>query len=606
MSGDAGPADRPRGESSRRELAEGVAAVWRSGLDALVQGEYGDQPVYAYCDRETEQSHALWNAEFDAVMSAQSAKPLPSAEPSHPSQPAESPQSGRVPRSGASSDPLPERGDSALSKTAMGDAGSARREVGASAAVATLVPEPRRPLPVGGPATLDAQVRAAFMPVLPPVGLGADSLRALVDYLPDHTVRPAHPHTAAHLHAPPDPIALAADQLTAALNPSQDSWDQSAATAVIESCVIEAFSALAFGVPGSGSITSGGTESNYLALLLARDAAIARRYDVDPSESGIPAYAAGKLRILTSAVAHFSVARAAAQLGLGEQSVVPIPVGPDHRLDPAALERTAASLGAAGCTLVAVVGTAGTTDAGAVDPLSECAEVARRHGAWFHVDAAYGGGLLLSDVRRPLLAGIEQADSASVDLHKLGWQPIPAGLLLARDPQALAPIARRVAYLSDLDDEAAGYPNLLGRSLRTTRRADAVKILAACRHHGLDGYARMIESCFAQTAHAAAAIEARAEFELALAPVLTTVLFRYRARHGDPDRVNAQARRRLLAEGRAVVGRTTLPGPAGASAGPGSLRLKLTLLRPETTVAELDALLGLIAEAARACDRAGS
>jgi len=447
-------------------------------------------------------------------------------------------------------------------------------------------------------------VRAAFTPVLPPTGLGPASLNALIEYLPAHTVRPAHPHTVAHLHCPPDPVAVAVDQLVAALNPSQDSWDQSAAPAVIESCVLAEFSALAFGAPGAGSITSGGTESNYLALLLARDAAISRAYAVDPADSGIPPEAAGKLRILTSAVSHFSVARAAAQLGLGERSVVSVPVGPEHRLDSDALSRAAQQIADDGCTLIAVVGTAGTTDAGAIDPLVDCALVAREHDAWFHVDAAYGGGLLLSDVRRPLLAGIELADSASVDLHKFGWQPIPAGLLLTRDPQALSAISRRVAYLSDLDDEAAGYPNLLGRSLRTTRRADAVKILAAARHHGLDGYARMIESCFAQTAHAAAAIEARPEFELALRPALTTVLFRYRARHGDPDHVNAEARRALLAAGSAVVGRTTLPGPDG-NRGPGSLRLKLTLLRPETTSAELDALLDLVADAARARDVPG-
>jgi len=469
------------------------------------------------------------------------------------------------------------------------------------------MPVPENPLPSGGPEALNAEVRATFTPVLPATGLGPASLNALLDYLPTHTVRSAHPHTVAHLHCPPDPVAVAADQLVAALNPSQDSWDQSAAPAVIESCVISEFSALAFGAPGAGSVTSGGTESNYLALMLARDAAISRAYcAVDPADSGIPPSAAGKLRILTSAVSHFSIARAAAQLGLGERSVIPVPVGWDHRLDADALSLAAQGIANEGCTLVAVVGTAGTTDAGAIDPLADCARIAGEHEAWFHVDAAYGGGLLLSDVRRPLLAGIELADSASVDLHKFGWQPIPAGLLLTRDPQALSAISRRVAYLSDLDDEAAGYPNLLGRSLRTTRRADAVKILAAARHHGLDGYTRMIESCFAQAAHAAAAIEARPEFELALRPALTTVLFRYRARQGDPDHVNAEARRALLAAGAAVVGRTTLPSPGGQPGGPGSLRLKLTLLRPETTAAEIDALLDLVADAARACDVPGS
>jgi L-2,4-diaminobutyrate decarboxylase len=489
---------------------------------------------------------------------------------------------------------------------AAASVGAAAAWAAAGAARPPLVPGPRRPLPAGGPQAVEAQVRGAFTPVLPDAGLGPASLDALLGYLPDHTVRPAHPHTAAHLHCPPDPVAVAADQLVAALNPSQDSWDQSAATAVVESCVLESFTELAFGAPGAGAVTSGGTESNHLALLLARDTVLGRGHGVDVAQAGIPAPAVGRLRILTSAVAHFSVARAAAQLGLGERAVVPVPVGPDHRLDPAALDRAAEQVAASGETLLAVVGTAGTTDAGAIDPLADCARVAREHGAWFHVDAAYGGALLLSDVRRPLLAGIEQADSASVDLHKLGWQPIPAGLLLARDPAAFAPISRRVAYLSDLDDEAAGYPNLLGRSLRTTRRADAVKILAACRHHGRDGYTRMIESCFAQAAHAAAALEAHPDFELALPPALTTVLFRYRARHGDPDRVNAEARRRLLAEGRAVLGRTLLPGPGGAAAGPGALRLKLTLLRPETTPAELDALLDLLAHTARTCDQPGT
>jgi L-2,4-diaminobutyrate decarboxylase len=458
------------------------------------------------------------------------------------------------------------------------------------------------PLPAGGPAAIDAEVRATFTPVLPPNGLGPGSLDALIGYLPSHTVRPSHPYAAAHLHSAPDPVAVEADQLVAALNPSQDSWDQSAATSVIESCVIEEFSALAFGTPGAGSVTSGGTESNYLALLLARDAAIYREYAVDPAEVGIPGALAGRLRILTSSVAHFSVARAAAQLGLGERAVVSVPVEADQRLDAAALTRAAQGIAADGDVLVAVVATAGTTDAGAIDPLAKCAGVAREYGAWFHVDAAYGGGLLLSNLRRPMLAGIELADSASVDLHKFGWQPIPAGLLLTRDPEALEAISRHVAYLSDLDDEAAGYPNLLGRSLRTTRRPDAVKILAASRHHGLDGYTRMIESCLTQAAHVAAMIEARPEFELALPPALTTVLFRYRATNGEPDRVNAEARRALLASGRAVVGRTTLAGDGGA----GGVWLKFTLLRPETTFADLDALLDLVAEAAHARDLPGS
>jgi L-2,4-diaminobutyrate decarboxylase len=477
---------------------------------------------------------------------------------------------------------------------------------------------PAAPLPPGGPQAVAARVRAALGPVLPEEGGGHEALDRLAALLAAESVQSRHPLTAAHLHCPALPIAVAADSLTAALNVSLDSWDQSAAPAVIEDELIAALCGLCYGAPGAsprplaehgcwnpgGTVTTGGTESNLMALLFARDEAVRRSFDTDPAEDGVPGFAAGRIKILTSAVAHFSLARAAAQLGLGERSVVPVEVGPDHRMDPVALERAAAVLAADDKIVAAVVATAGTTDAGAIDPLAACARVARRYGAWFHVDAAYGGALLFSSRRRDLLAGINQADSVALDLHKLGWQPIPAGLFLVRDRAAFDPLTRRVAYLSALDDEQAGYPNLLGRSLRTTRRADAVKIAATCQALGRRGLDELLERCFDLAAYAAQALRERPEFELVAEPALTTVLFRYRARFGEPDRVNAAARRRLMAEGAAVVGRAELPGPDGKPAGPGALRLKLTLINPDTTPADLDRLLDLVAAAAAAEDRA--
>ncbi|HEV3169959.1 MAG TPA: pyridoxal-dependent decarboxylase [Actinocrinis sp.] len=466
-------------------------------------------------------------------------------------------------------------------------------------------PTPERPLPPGGPAAVAERVRAALGAVLPEHGAGPAALDALAALVRAETVQPRHPHTAAHLHGPVLAASAALDALIGELNPSMDSWDQSAAPSVIEEELVAALAGLCFGATAShpgGTVTTGGTESNLMALMFARYEAIHRAYDTDPAEEGIPSYAAGRIKILTSAVAHFSLARAAALLGIGERAVVPVPIGPDHRMDPQALEETAARLEADNHLIAAVVGTAGTTDAGAIDPLAECARIAHRRGAWFHVDAAYGGGLLFSDRRRPMLDGIEEADSVSIDLHKFGWQSIPAGVLLARDRAAFGPLARRVAYLSALDDERAGYPNLLDRSVRTTRRADAVKIVATCQALGRAGLAALIEHCFALTAHTAAAVRARSEFELAVEPALTTVLFRYLPRYGDPDRVNAALRRRLLAEGSAVIGRTELPGPDGKPNGPGSLRLKLTLLNPQTTPEDLDRLLDLVAAAGAAED----
>ncbi|HEU5355440.1 MAG TPA: pyridoxal-dependent decarboxylase [Actinocrinis sp.] len=468
-----------------------------------------------------------------------------------------------------------------------------------------------RPLPPGGPAEVAERVRAALGPVLPEHGRGQAAFDELAALVVAETVHASHPHTAAHLHCPTLPVAVAADTLVAALNPSMDSWDQSAAPSVIEDELVRALAALCFGArathPG-GTVTTGGSESNLMALLFARDELIRRAYDVDPAEDGIPGYAAGRLRILCSAVSHFSIARSAALLGLGERAVVPVPVGPDHRMDPQALERIAARLVGDGDRIVAVVGTAGTTDAGAIDPLEACGRVAHKYGAWFHVDGAYGGALIFSDSLRGALDGIASADSVTLDLHKFGWQPIPAGVLLCRDRAAFGTLTRRVAYLSALDDERAGYPNLLDRSLRTTRRADAIKIVATCQALGRSGLAALIERCFALAAHVAAALREHPDFELDREPALTTVLFRYRARHGDPDRVNAALRRRLLTEGTAVIGRTELPSVGnahgvGGPARPGSLRLKLTLVNPETSSADLDRLVELIAAAGAAEDQ---
>lgn len=434
---------------------------------------------------------------------------------------------------------------------------------------------PSRPLPPGGPDQVAARVRDQLGQVLPDFGSGDAALKNLDRLLRAESVHSRHPHTLAHLHCPTLPVAVAADALVAEINPSMDSWDQSAAACVIEDELIEALGRLVYPAPAGrpdphgppgGAVTTGGTEGNLLALLFARDEAIRRHFDADPAHEGLPGFAAGKLAVLCSAVAHFSVARAAALLGLGEQAVHAVPVNADHAMDPEALAQTARRLHGEGQRIAMVLATAGTTDAGAVDPLGACEEVARRHGAWFHVDAAYGGPLLFSHRHATRLAGIEAADSVSLDLHKFGWQPIPAGLLLTRTREAFALAGRRVAYLSDLDDELAGYPNLLGRSLRTTRRADAVKIVATLQALGRSGLAERIERCFELTRYAAAALARDERFDLAMRPALTTILFRYLPRTGDPDQVNAALRRRLLVDGSAVIGRTRLPEVSAAGA----------------------------------------
>jgi L-2,4-diaminobutyrate decarboxylase len=428
------------------------------------------------------------------------------------------------------------------------------------------------PVPTGTPAEVAASVDAALAgDALPEDGVGdSAALQALVTAVAAGAADPADPFCAGHLHCPPLAVAVAADLAASALNQSLDSWDQAPAATVLEQRVVAALGELA-GLPGgAGVLTTGGTGSTYTALLLARDAG------------------AAPVRLYASAVAHFSVERSAHLLGL--RQVVAVPVDRDQRMDPGAL---AALLQAAPSgERPVVVATAGTTDTGSIDPLVEIADLVEEAGGWLHVDAAYGGGGLFSDRLAPLLAGLDRADSVSLDLHKLGWQPAAAGVLLTRDPAAFAPLDRRAAYLNPADDEQVGYTSLLGRSLRTTRRADVLKVAVTLRALGRRGLGERVDTCCALARSAAARVVADPALALARPPVLTTVVFRYLP--ADParsDEVNGGLRRRLLCEGKAVIGRTELDG---------AVHLKLTLLNPDATPADVEALLDLVVAAGHA------
>jgi len=428
------------------------------------------------------------------------------------------------------------------------------------------------PLPNATPAEVEQAVDAALAGnVLPENGVGEEeALAELVRVTSAGAADPSDPACAGHLHCPPLHVAVAADLAASALNQSMDSWDQAPAATVLEQRVVTALGELT-GLPeAAGVITTGGTASTYTALFLARDA------DASP------------VRVYSSEIAHFSADRGAHMLGLGE--VVKVGLDADQRMDVAALARLLAEAPEGERPIV--VATAGSTDFGSIDPLRDLAALVHARGGWLHVDAAYGGGLLFSDTHRHLVDGIELADTVSLDLHKLGWQPAAAGVLLTHDPALFGPLARRAAYLNPLDDEDEGYTSLLGRSLRTTRRADVLKIAVTLRALGRRGLGDMVDHCLSLAQYAAGAVTARPELELLCDPVLSTVVFRYvGAERTATCEQNGQLRRNLLASGQAVVGRTEHEG---------LVRLKLTLLNPSATPADVDRVLDLVVEAGRA------
>jgi L-2,4-diaminobutyrate decarboxylase len=312
------------------------------------------------------------------------------------------------------------------------------------------------------------------------------------------------------------------------------------------------------------------------ALVLARGEARAR--GVAPE----------RMRVLASVNAHFSTTKAAALLGLPAGAVVRVPADAAGRMLPGQLEEALADVAVEGAHPMAVVATAGTTDHGAVDPLAAVAEVCARYGAWLHVDAAYGGGLLVSRTRRHLLDGIERADSVTVDYHKTWFQPVASSALLVRRAATLRHSTHHADYLNPHDGGPDAVPNQVDRSLQTTRRFDALKLWMTLRTLGPDHVGDLLDSVIDLAAEVRRELADDPELDVVPGTDLSTVLFRWR-RPGlgedELDCVNDRARGLLLATGAASVARTTLDS---------RVWLKLTLLNPATTPQDVRDVLDLV------------
>ncbi len=443
--------------------------------------------------------------------------------------------------------------------------------------------------PYSGQSPASLRDRFADERMIPEEGVGIEEAIEAAAPILGNSVRVENPTCFAHLHCPPTVPGLAAEAMLSATNQSMDSWDQSPAATTVETRMVEELCSL-FGYDadaGDGVFTSGGTQSNFLGLLLAREWFAKERFGTDVQRSGLPPRAKA-MRILCSAEAHFTAEQAAAHLGLGENAVVTVETDDDRRMSPEALDRTVAELHERELIPFALVGTAGTTDFGSIDPLPELAERAEEHDLWFHVDAAYGGALAASDRHRERLAGIERADSISVDFHKLFYQPISCGAFLLRDGSQYEHIARNASYLNPAGDNA---PNLVAKSTQTTRRFDALKPFVTFQALGRDGLATLIDGTIDLAEDVASLLVDDDAFELLAEPTLNAVVFRYRPTENLSDErvgwLNEAIRESLLREGTAVVARTTVDGvPA----------LKFTLFNPRTTLDDAAEVLDTISK----------
>lgn len=431
-------------------------------------------------------------------------------------------------------------------------------------------------------------------------GLGIDqALERAIRLFLENSLKVHHPHSLAHLHCPTMVASQVAEVLINATNQSMDSWDQSPAGSLMEVQLIDWLrQKVGYGKGQAGVFTSGGTQSNLMGVLLARDWCIAKNYqnhDGKPwsvQQDGIPADAMQKVKVICSQNAHFSVQKNMAMMGMGFQSVVSVPVNQNAQMDTEALANTMQTLQDEGKIVACVVATAGTTDAGAIDDMKAIRTLCDQFGAWLHVDAAWGGALLLSNDYRNMLDGIELSDSLTLDFHKHYFQSISCGAFLLKDAQNYRFMHYEAEYLNSAYDEAHGVPNLVSKSLQTTRRFDALKLWMTVEALGEKMYGSMIDHGVKLTRQVADYIKANDELELLIEPQFASVLFRVVPKDYPNewiDSLNQNIADELFAKGEANIGVTRV-----IDSQRNVQSLKMTTLSPIATLDDVQALLSQV------------
>lgn len=402
-----------------------------------------------------------------------------------------------------------------------------------------------------------------------PLGDAGAALAEVRDLWLEDAVWFHEPKYAAHLNCPVVIPSLVGELLMAAVNTSMDTFDQSVGGTFMERHLIDWVAARAGYPEGTrdGIFTSGGSQSNFQALLLARGEAQRKGYALD------------RLRFFTSADSHFSIAKSARMLGMGDAAAIAVPLDARRRMDVDALERLLADCVADGNHPAAIVATAGTTDFGVIDPLHDLADLARRYDTWFHVDAAYGGGLLASPKYRYRLAGIERSDSVTIDFHKSWFQPVSSSALIVRD---LATMQHSSWYADYLNPKESENPNQVDKSIQTTRRFDAVKLWLTLRTMGADELGSYFDAAIDLAREVYEQLLILDDIEVVAPSELSTVVFRYVPVAGMEEQQIAELNRRIRAElwsrGEAVIAATKLEGRQF---------LKFTLLNPKATVTDI-------------------
>lgn len=276
-----------------------------------------------------------------------------------------------------------------------------------------------------------------------------------------------------------------------------------------------------------GAFCSGGTIANITALWVARNRVLAPKgkFTGITSEglvAGLNYYGYNRLVILVSERGHYSLAKAADVLGIGRKNLVAIPTDENNRMDINALRATCSEVTASGGKVMAIIGIAGTTETGHIDPIDAMADIAEEFDTHFHVDAAWGGATLLSKQYRHLMKGIERADSVTIDAHKQMYVPMGAGMVLFKSPHLADSIEYHAEYVI-----RRGSKDLGSHTLEGSRPGMAMLVYSALHVIGRQGFELLINKGIKKAEFFAGVIEQQDDFEVVTYPELCLLTYRF-------------------------------------------------------------------------------
>src|SRR5881227_3508389 len=374
------------------------------------------------------------------------------------------------------------------------------------------------------------EIRDSLDPALPTKGIDFDALLKIFrENIVPFSRQNAHPRMFGYVQSPGTPLAAFADLLASVLNANLTVWRSAPAPVELERLTIDWIrQILGFNAEAGGLFVSGGSMANFAAL------AAARQTKDDSS---------GRLRIYASSETHFSIAKAAALLGIGRENVRLVAVGERFKIRVDDLVAKITADLEAGYIPLCVVANAGTVNTGAVDPLAEIREIADRFQLWMHVDGSYGTFAVLAELAKKLFAGIERADSIALDPHKWLYLPVDVGCVIYREPEiARAAFAHEAEYTRIIGEEADEAFAFWDYGPELSRRFRALKVWMLLKGVGLDSLAEALESNLACARYFESMVRASDDFEMVAPVELSIFCFRHvpvQLRSESPHAMNA-------------------------------------------------------------------